>query len=224
MHTIYVRGKDSSSNWGGFSSSSFEITGEGGTIKFTVHLSSGLNLISLPLNATDPTPGHPSHDPGYSAKDLIKDIEDDGGNCTCVSKWEAGGWVNFNWDDEEGDDFSLKLWHGYFIECSWASTWTSEGTLAESEAVPLAAGLNLIGMSNDLEDPTPGHPTHDPSYSAQDLINDINDDGGNCTCISKWEFGGWINFYYDDEEMDDFRMIRGIGYFAECSKASTWIP
>jgi hypothetical protein len=181
----------------------FTISGEGEQT-FEIELASGLNLISLPLLVKDPTPTEPSQGPYFSAQDLINSINADAGSSVAVYKWD-GAWYSFY----DGDPASLDF----------------EGTLIPSESVPLSTGLNLIGASQNLslDDPTPSEPPQGPYYSAQDLINSINADGGSAVAVYKWD-GAWYSFYDGDPASLDFAIERGAGYFVKCTSASDWTP
>jgi hypothetical protein len=202
-HTLYVRGKDSGGYWGGTDSIDVYIKSSG-TVTFNVDLVAGLNLISMPLNVSGL----------FDAQDLIDLINADGGGAVSVSRWLAatGVWDTFN--DGGASPFGIEVWEGYFINCNKASTWNACGKLQESIPVDLVAGLTLIGTSMDMG----------VDYDAQDLINDINADGGNAQAVSRWlaATGVWDTF--NDGGASPFIIDRGAGYFVNNAMASTWTP
>jgi len=199
----------------------FEIQTETGRTleqKFKIELVAGLNLISMPLNVTDPDAAP------FDAQDLIDLINGDGGGAVSVSRLlvATGVWDTFN--DGGASPFEIKVWEGYFINCNIASTWNATGKATESRTVHLGAGFNLIGIAKDLKDPTPVKPSGNPCYSAQDLINDINADGGNCIAVYRYSKGIGQGFNDGDPESFDFEVKRGSGYFVHCNQKSDWTP
>jgi hypothetical protein len=186
--------------------------------KFKIEFVAGLNLISMPLNVTDPDVAP------FDAQDLIDLINGDGGGALSVSRWLAatGVWDTFN--DGSASPFEINAWEGYFINCNIASTWNATGKPKESEPVDLVAGLTLIGISKDLKDPTASEPSGNPYYSAQDIVNEINADGGSAQAVSRWiaATGTWDTF--NDGGASPFRVERGVGYFVNNDAASTWTP
>jgi len=207
-HTVYVHGQDEHGNWGtSFESSEYTQIGGGKQI-VKIDLVAGLNLISMPLDVDDPDAAP------FDAQDLIDLINGDGGGAVSVSRWLAatGVWDTFN--DLGASPFEIKTWEGYFINCNIASTWNATGQLEGSQPVDLVAGLTLIGISKDMG----------ASYNAQDLINDINADGGSAQAISRWlaATGVWDTF--NDLGASPFIIERGAGYFVNNAVASTWTP
>ena len=192
--------------------------------EFDLALRAGLNLISLPLNVVDPTPDEPStpQGPFFSAQDMINEINANGGSAVAVYKWEPA-WSSFYDGDPTSLDFEIKVWEGYLVKCTSASVWNITGTLVESKPVHLYPGLNLIGISKYLEDPTPTEPPECPKYSAQDLINEINTDGGGAVAVYMWG-PGWYSFYDGDPPSLDFAIEWGEGYFVKCTFPSNWMP
>jgi hypothetical protein len=223
-HTLYVHGLDAYGNWGAFESSKFVIFGGGDT--FELNFAAGLNLISLPLNVTDPTPSGPPQGPYFSAQDLINSINADAGSSVAVYKWD-GAWYSFYDGDPASLDFEIKAWDGYFVKCTSSSIWMVKGTLVPYKPVPLSIGLNLIGASKNLSlnDPTPSEPPQGPYYSAQDLINSINNQlgAGAAVAVYKWN-AAWYSFYDGDPASLDFEIERGAGYFVKCTIAGNWTP
>ena len=78
---------------------------------FSIEFSGGWNLISLPLGAT------------YTAESLGDAINLQGGTCTEINRWYAGGWdshiINLPFND-----FTIQPGAGYFVKCQSASSFS----------------------------------------------------------------------------------------------------
>lgn len=93
-------------------------------------------------------------------------------------------------------------------------------TWAMTERVPLNKGWNLIGLSKE----------HSGDYSAVDLLNEINDQGGySCDNVTRWipsqsKYEGVVV----DEEGNvygfDFDLELGIAYWLRCLDRVLWQP
>lgn len=76
----------------------------------------------------------------------------------------------------------------------------------------LQPGWNLVGVP---------HP--ESRYTAQSLLDDINNQDGACSEVDRWLNGGW-DAHIDDLPFNDFEIATGAGYFVKCSQASSFMP
>jgi len=96
-------------------------------------------------------------------------------------------------------------------------TQTASATLTVTAPSPVTytlhfnTGWNLIALP--LNPLTP--------FSAQSLLNTINDHGGSCIEVNRWFNGGWDG-HIGGAPFNDFDIEPGVGYFIRCSDASDW--
>ena len=154
-------------------------------------LSSGWNLISLPISSTI----------GYTAESIASAINAQGGNCTEVDRWLNGGWdshvqgLPFN-------DFAINQATGYFLKCTKLGTWSFQGN-PFNQAMPLNlfAGWNLVGI--------PYAPT---ALTAESMSDEMNTQGGNCAEVDRWLNGGWDS-HLNGLPFNDFAAETTKGYW-----------
>ena len=58
-------------------------------------------------------------------------------------------------------------------------------------------------------------------YTAQSLLDDINNQGGSCTDVDRWLNDSWDE-YSDGAGTNNFNIEIGAGYFVKCSNPSSW--
>lgn len=169
---------------------------------YQYNLQAGWNLIALPYIPFNPV----------DAESILQAINAQGGNCTEIDAWSAGLWVShplgmpFN-------QFSINMGEGYFIKCSKNSSWAMEGKqLVEAVPINLKPGWNLIGM-----------PYTKLNYTAQNVLDDVKIQEGNCSEIVRWQDGLWVT-HPDGFQYNNFTIDHSQGYFLNCSMTSTFIP
>ena len=75
-----------------------------------------------------------------------------------------------------------------------------------------APGWNLIALPIQTVAP----------LTAQSLLDLINSQGGQCSEIDRWRFGGW-DAHINGLPFNDYSIDLGSGYFAKCSANASWI-
>ncbi|MEA1925291.1 MAG: hypothetical protein U9M95_05415, partial [Candidatus Altiarchaeota archaeon] len=102
---------------------------------------------------------------------------------------------------------------GYFIKCSAASIWSQIAEYFNNPTqVTLYAGWNALSV-----------PYSTTNYTAESLLTEIKDQGGNCSEINKWGTSGW-EVHSNIFPGPGFNITKGEGYFIKCSNSSTWTP
>jgi V8-like Glu-specific endopeptidase len=168
----------------------------------TMNFTAGWNLITLPLQPITP----------YQAQSLLDTINNQGGSCNEIDRWNNGGWES-HISGETFNNFDINLGEGYFIKCAAAGNWTLEGTpLTSSIALSLSSGWNLIGV-----------PYSSTAYVAQSLLDGIKNQGGVCSEADRWKNSGW-DAHIDGLPFNNFEIINHEGYFIKCSQASNFTP
>ncbi|MBL7170047.1 MAG: exo-alpha-sialidase [Candidatus Aenigmarchaeota archaeon] len=79
----------------------------------------------------------------------------------------------------------------------------------ETYLLSLKKGWNSVGLSLC------------GSYEAESLLEEINDQGGDCTKINRWLNSSW-NEHILDSPSNNFDTELGQGYFIKCNQDSTW--
>ena len=165
-------------------------------------LTTGWNLLGLNL-ISDPAP---------TAEEVLDDIEAQGGNASEIDRWLNGGWdahihtLPFN-------DFTLELGKGYFVKALTASIWQRSGR-RPSAVVPLnlTPGWNLVGF-----------PKLTGTLDAEQLLDGIETQGGNCSEIDRWLNGGWAGHIHN-LPFNIFDLQTDQGYFVKCTVPSIYVP
>lgn len=87
-----------------------------------------------------------------------------------------------------------------------------------NEHVVLHEGWNLIGLLKE----------HATSYSAVDLLQEINGQGGDCDNVSYWDSGAGryvaVVVYGDEVYGFDFDLTPDIGFWVRCGSWTLWNP
>jgi len=168
----------------------------------TFPLSEDWNLLALPLQPSAP----------YTAQSLLDQINNQGSVCTEVVHWLNSAWDGYR-DGLGFNNFEIVPGEGYFIQCASGGTWTTEGSLfTESIPLELAAGWNLVGI------PFPGS-----GHTAQELLDDINDQGSACSEVGRWVNGAWET-HMDGNQTSNFSINPERGYFIRCASGGSYIP
>ena len=90
-------------------------------------------------------------------------------------------------------------------------TWPVSGSIFHGQlSIPLDMGWSLISLPYDL------------TFTAEQLGNDINAQGGACTEIDRWYAGGWDS-HVIGLPFNDFDVSPGTGYFVKCSNQITYL-
>jgi hypothetical protein len=150
--------------------------------------------------------------PATLAESALDEIVDQGGNVTEVDRWLNGGW-NAHLHNLPFNNYPLELGRGYFFRATVGSVWERTG-LPPTSPVPLTLGIgwNLIGL-----------PRFSAPLSAEQLLDGITAQGGNCTEIDRWLNGGW-NAHLHNLPFNDFALMNNQGYFIRCTTSSTYAP
>ncbi|WP_423226410.1 CARDB domain-containing protein [Candidatus Amarolinea aalborgensis] len=168
----------------------------------THNLAIGWNLLGLNVLA-DPMP---------LAEEALDDIEAQGGNASEIDRWLNGGW-NSHIHNLPFNNYPLELGKGYFVKSAAVYAWQRSGRPPSNPLLmALTPGWNLIGLPR-----LPG------SLNAEQLLDGIEAQGGNCSEIDRWLNGGW-NGHIHNLPFNNFTLRTDEGYFAKCSQASTYIP
>lgn len=85
-----------------------------------------------------------------------------------------------------------------------------------NEQVVLHKGWNLIGLLKE----------HSTTYSALDMLYEINGQGGNCNTVSYLYSGLYKSVILDDGQVygTDFALTPDLGYWVRCASKSFWNP
>ncbi len=170
----------------------------------TMSTTTGWNLIALPVQ---PAVAH-------KAQSLLDLINGQGGQCSEINRWYFGGWNAHLNSKPTSNNFSIEMGKGYFVKCSANATWTLQGYLLTSSVpINLVPGWNLIAV------PYPA-----PYYNAQMALNAIAAQGGQCSEVDRWYFGGWNVHQNSKPTSNNFSIDANKGYFLKCSMSSTFTP
>jgi hypothetical protein len=162
----------------------------------------GWNLITLPLPPISP----------YNAESILQAINAQAGACTEIVQWLNGGWNSHVLGLPFGQ-FSIVMGEGYFVKCSQASTWISEGNrLTSGVTLDLVPGWNLVGIPYPVQ-----------GYTAQGVLDGIQTQGGTCSEIVHWVNGGWES-HTSGLPFNNFTIYPYEGYFVKCSTTSNFTP
>lgn len=157
------------------------------------------------------------------------------GTTTCVSlvaQVDADGTANFNLANARtldltaacqysasGDTLELTVEGGSngsasrSIDTGAVSPWAPI-TLSSLDTwhLPIILGWNFLAL--------PGEPASS-SYTAQSLLDEINQQGGQVVELARWENSGWES-HIDGQPFNNFPVELGRAYFLRAAGASTW--
>jgi hypothetical protein len=184
--------------------------GSDGTIDQTVSLENeaseswslqpGWNLIAIP--------GNPQ--PAQSAESLGRLINNAGGHVSAILSWDGSGWQTHQVGLPFGD-FPIWSATGYFVDSARSSQFTITGIRPPDEVfISLKAGWNLIGIPLG-------------SYTAESMLQDIRQQGGNATSVLRWDGSGWQT-HQIGLPFGDFNIEHDHGYFVYATQPSVWWP
>lgn len=162
-----------------------------------IYLHQGWNLIGLlvtPLTS-------------YTAESLGKEINSQGGSCSCIMGWDGSDWET-HFIGTASADFPIDIEESYFILCDAASTWTVEGSPIGYLSYSLNDGWTLLNTPFE-------------TLSAESMGDDINSKGGTCNRIMSWDGSGWAT-HLIDMPFGDFPINTGKGYFVLCDSPTIW--
>ena len=166
-----------------------------------IPLQIGWNHISLPVEPLTP----------YTAEDVCREINDQGGDAVEIDRWYASGWdghicgLPFN-------DFPVELGSDYFIKSNAVSTWTICGyPVLVGAPLDLQTGWNSIGVP------------HSDAYTAESLCDEIISQGVTAVEIDRWYAGGWDG-HICGLPFNDFPIEIGKGYFVKAGSSGTVTP
>ncbi len=169
-----------------------------------MNTSTGWNLIALPLQPAT----------SLTAQAMLDLINSQGGQCSEIDRWYFGGWNAHLNSKPTSNNFAIDLGKGYFVKCLASAAWTLEGyALTTSTPVNLQTGWNLIAVP---------YPT--PYYNAQTLLDAIAAQGGQCSEVDRWYFGGWNAHLNSKPTSNNFTIEPSKGYFLKCSMSSALTP
>lgn len=173
-----------------------------GLVTRQLSLSVGWTLITLPIEPLTP----------FDSKTLLEDMDNQGAACTEVYRWQSGAWELYR-SGSAGTPFPIEMGRGYFIRCSGYYTWQYQGKeLTGSVPLAFSPGWNLVGVP---------HPPH--FYDAQTFLSAINNQGGACTEVYRWQSGAW-ELYRSGSGGTPFPIEPERGYFVRCTSSSTFTP
>lgn len=165
-------------------------------------LNAGWNLITLPLQP----------ETALNAQTLLDDINDGGTNCTEINRWLNGAWES-HVNGSPVVPFDIQLGEGYFVKCGLPVEWSFSGLPIENAVtIDLVPGWNLVGI------PFPAS-----GYQAQNLLNEIGAQGGDCAEVDRWKNSGW-DAHIDGTSFNIFNLSNNQGYFVTCNQGSTYTP
>jgi hypothetical protein len=165
-------------------------------------LAIGWNLLGLNV----------SSDPMPLAEEALDDIEAQGGNASEINRWLNGGW-NAHIHNLPVNNYPLGLGQGYFVKSLAAHAWQRNGRPPSNPlSLVLVPGWNLIGLPK-----LPG------AMNAEQLLDGIEVQGGNCSEIDRWLNGGW-NGHVHNLPFNTFTLRTDEGYFVKCTQGSAYVP
>ena len=164
---------------------------------------SGWNMLTLTLTPTS----------SYTAQSLLQAINGDTSACSEIDQWYQNAWSAHYFSLPNTNNFNINLGIGYFVRCTASRTLNLEGTaLTSAVSLSLASGWNAVGV------PYPS------GYTAQSLLQGINNAGGSCSEIDRWYQNSWNAHYFDIPGTNNFALELDEGYFIRCSQTSTFNP
>jgi hypothetical protein len=169
----------------------------------TLSFSSGWNMITLNLTPLS----------SYTAQSLLQAINGDTSACSEIDQWYQNNWSAHYFTLPNTNNFSVNLAIGYFVRCTASRSFTMEGTaLTTGVSLSLVSGWNSVGV------PYPS------GFTAQSLLQGINNAGGNCSEIDRWYQNAWNAHYFNIPGTNNFALEQNAGYFVRCSQTSTFNP
>jgi hypothetical protein len=166
------------------------------------NLAIGWNLLGLNV-ISDPMP---------LAEEALDDIEAQGGNASEINRWLNGGW-NAHIHNLPFNNYPLGLGQGYFVKSLAAHAWQRNGRPPSNPlSLSLVPGWNLIGLPR-----LPG------AMNAEQLLDGIEAQSGNCSEIDRWLNGGW-NGHVHNLPFNNFTLRTDEGYFVKCTQGSAYVP
>jgi len=181
-----------------------------------------------PLDPSDPAVSYqalirgynsvaPMRDYGWAtAQDVLDEINAQGGCATAIYKWrpEYSAWLA-HFDGFPPNNFWIENGAGYFVYSTCESDWLQDVDTAPCPMdIGLAAGFNFISLPEWFAG----------IATAQDLLDEINAQGGTATAIYKWrpEYSAWLA-HFDGFPPNNFSVEPGVGYMLYCTAPSTFI-
>lgn len=153
-------------------------------------------------------------DPPTDAETARTEIGDQGGNALQLCRWQTD--VD-DWQCYDGgppaNNFTLALGQGYFLQVDTASTWQRTG-LAPDEPLPVELDPTWTLM---------GVPKLPGPMTAEALLGEATDQGGDCTELYRWQHGAWLGHVLG-LPFNDFSMTNYEGYFVRCANPVTYTP
>jgi hypothetical protein len=160
------------------------------TCPVVYHLLPGWNLITLASNPDTP----------FTANSLAESINLQGGSVSKIQQWDGTGWQTYSTGAPFGN-FAINVFNGYFVFSQVHSAWTYNGDpFSEPIEYSFETGWNLAGFPLGY------------SYTASELTQALNDEGGNLTKIQGWDGSGWMT-YTTGAPFGDFHLFQTNGYF-----------
>ncbi len=169
----------------------------------TISFVPGWNLITLPLNPVTP----------YKAESLLVAINGQGGACSDIDRWIYGGWEGHHAGGVI-NNFDIVLGEGYFVKCTQVSDWILDGSrLSSGVMLNLIPGWNLVGI-----------PYPESGYKAQTVMNGVTAQGGSCSEMVHWVYGGWETYSTALPFLNNYDVLPYEGYFVKCAVAHSYTP
>ncbi|OQA93777.1 MAG: hypothetical protein BWY24_00010 [Microgenomates group bacterium ADurb.Bin219] len=159
----------------------------------SVKINPGWNLLSLPIMPNE----------SMNAKELLDQINNQGGEVYIISKWENSKWESYSLNTTS-NNFVIKPGVSYFVNAIKTSTWQPSGEeITQSITLDLQPGWNAIGL---------------PKTSCQIGVNCFASyilDKSNGKVLSRFESGLWESLAKEKQEVYglDFVLDNYRGYF-----------
>jgi len=153
---------------------------------------------------------------GLLAQDVLDEINAQGGCATAIYKWrpEFSAWLA-HFDGFPPNNFLIENGAGYFVYSTYESDWCqNHGAIPSPLEIGLAAGFNFISLPEWFAG----------IATAQDLLDEINAQGGTATAIYMWrpEYSAWLA-HFDGFPPNNFSIESGVGYMVYCTAESVLV-
>jgi hypothetical protein len=170
----------------------------------TIFLSTGFNLISLPLKPNTPLTASTlaSQINAQNPISIVKELLRWDGSTQLWQTYSVG---------VPSDDFDIAVGEGYALRVTSSGTWKATGTAISSVTIPLSSGFTFVGIPFG-------------SHTAATLVSALDQkasDGGTISVLlSLMENQMWATFA-PNLPSDTFPIERGKGYFIRRSVNAT---
>jgi len=176
-------------------------------------LSSGWNLLSVPVNIPD-----------FTASDLLSEIASQGGYATTVATYETGRWKSYKVRGDKvfsTEDFAIEPGKGYMVKVLSQTMVSLAGVpLEQSAEVDINSGWNLVGFAPGVDsegNEVWNHMDPDASdgWDSGEVLEVLSGDGIDADMISEWKNGRYNNYIVRDGTAYgyEYGVVSVKGYF-----------